>query len=1301
MLDFFEVRFYKTRSGVEIRPVFLLKWVKTLMIRGRDFYAVYDEASGFWSTDELFATKQIDEEVLRVCDKYKAAHPDEVVTPILIKHSTERAANDWKHYIRHLMPDNWHPLDNTIFFKDEKVTLEDYATKTLPYSASGEIQYPAYDELMNVLYNEEERRKIEWAIGAILFGDSQRIQKFIVLYGAGGTGKSTVLNIILQLFEGYTAAFDAKALTSANESFALEPFKTNPLVAVQQDGDLSRIEDNTRLNSIVSHETLMMNEKFKPQYPMKFNAFLFMGTNSPVRITDSKSGVIRRLIDVSPTGNTLPYERYSKLVDMIRFELGGIAAHCMEVYRDNPRAYNNYIPTAMISNTNDFYNFVLECFDLFVQNDSVSLKAAWDLYKDYCDDAMLQYRLTKRVFKNELKNFFEEFHERDRDDHGVQVKNYYRGFIKDKFLETKIDDSKALGPPKKEIPDWLNLTEGESRLDILLAGRPAQYATERGTPGKAWEKVKSKLSSLDTRREHFVLVPEEYIVIDFDLRDENGEKSLERNLEAATRFPPTYAEVSRSGGGLHLHYIYEGDVSKLSRVYDDNIEIKVYTGKSALRRKLTACNDRDIARISSGLPLKEGDKKMVNQEVIRDEKHLRALILKCLAKDVHDSTKPNVDFIDHLLWEAYHNGIVYDVTDMRPAILAFAASSTNQADTCLALVAKMPFQSDEEPENLEKYDDEALYFYDVEVFPNLFVVCWKREGEDHRCVKMINPSAAEIELLVKRKLVGFNNRRYDNHILYARMVGYSVEQLYKLSVRIIGGNSSNASFSNAYNLSYTDVYDFASAGNKKSLKKLEIEMGIHHMELGLPWDQPVDESLWEKVADYCCNDVIATEAAFHYLNGDWVARQILADLAGMTVNDSTNSLTTKFIFGNERSPQSQFHYRNLAEPAPELGYPKAYFPGYQYDPYAKTDKSTYRGVVVGEGGYVYAEPGIYHRVALLDIASMHPSSVVAENLFGDKYTARFQEILDARLAIKHQDWDTVRGMLDGKLTPYVQKVIDGELTSKQLANALKTAINSVYGLTAAKFDNAFRDPRNVDNIVAKRGALFMVDLQNAVQEKGFTVAHIKTDSIKIPEATPEMISFVMEFGKEYGYNFEHEATYEKMCLVNDAVYIAKYESPEVCEEMYGYIPGDNYGHGGKWTATGAQFAVPYVFKTLFSHEEIVFADLCETKSVTTALYLDMNENLPEDEHDYQFVGRTGQFCPMKPGTGGGVLLREKDGKYSAVGGTKGYRWLESEIVSNLGKEGDIDRRYYAALVDDAIASISEYGDCEAFLESQA
>jgi hypothetical protein len=94
----------------------------------------------------------------------------------------------------------------------------------------------------------------------------------------------------------------------------------------------------------------------------------------------------------------------------------------------------------------------------------------------------------------------------------------------------------------------------------------------------------------------------------------------------------------------------------------------------------------------------------------------------------------------------------------------------------------------------------------------------------------------------------------------------------------------------------------------------------------------------------------------------------------------------------------------------------------------------------------------------------------------------------------------------------------------------------------------------------------------------------------------------------------------------------------------------------------------------------------------------MNENL-DDDHDYHFVGKVGSFCPMKPGSGGGLLLREKDGKYYAATGSKGYRWMESEMVKVLEKEGDIDRDYYDTLVNEAVQDISKYGDIEWFISN--
>ncbi|MCM1525240.1 MAG: hypothetical protein NC120_12375, partial [Ruminococcus sp.] len=1001
-------------------------------------------------------------------------------------------------------------------------------------------------------------------------------------------------------------------------------------------------------------------------------------------------GLIRRLIDVSPTGNKIPSKDYRRIMERIPFELGGIACRCLEVYKRDPSRYDGYIPVSMMGASNDFYNYVLDSYFVFKKEDGITMTRAWEMYKHYNEEAKVTFPYPQRIFKEELKNYFRNYEERHTFPDGTRVRSYYSGFRTDIF-----DGSETAENGKEDqshILETMIFSEQPSAFDKACSGCPAQYANEKGTPINKWGNVAETLSDIDTGRLHYVKPPEDHIVIDFDIPDEKGEKSLEKNIEAASKFPPTYGELSKSGSGIHLHYIYTGDVKKLSRIYDEHIEIKVFTGNSSLRRKLTLCNDIPIAKIGSGLPLK-GEDKVISWEGVKSERVLRTMIRRNLNKEYHGATKPSVDYIHKLLEDAYKAGYDYDVTDLRNAVLAFAAKSTNHADYCIKQVNKMKFKSEKMSDNKDS-ENTKLIFYDVEVFPNLFLVNWKAQGEDKKVVRMINPTSAEIEDLLTFRLVGFNCRRYDNHILYARLMGYTNEQLYKLSQKIVNG-SPDCFFGEAYNISYTDVYDFCA--KKQSLKKWEIELGIHHKELGLPWDKPVPEEMWTTVAEYCDNDVLATEAVFNARKADFTARQILADVAGMTVNDTTNTLTTRIIFGNDRHPQDSFNYRDMGKLDDtvsnfnivdgimyadigdekytlfnELGLPV--FPGYKFE----NGKSTYRGEEVGEGGYVYAEPGMYSDVALLDIASMHPSSIVAENLFGDEYTARFKEILDARLAVKHKDLETAKKMLSGKLAKY----LDDENAAADLAQALKIAINSVYGLTSAGFDNPFRDKRNIDNIVAKRGALFMINLKHEVQSRGFTVAHIKTDSIKIPNATPEIIEFVTDYGKAYGYNFEHEATYEKMCLVNEAVYIAKYKDGR---------------HAGEWTATGTQFAVPYVFKTLFTKEDISFEDMCETKAVTSALYLDMNEGLPEGEHSYHFVGKVGQFCPIKDGCGGGVLLREKDGKYYAASGTKGYRWLESDMVRSLGKEKEIDRSYYEKQVNDAHDAVAKYGDFEWFV----
>jgi energy-coupling factor transporter ATP-binding protein EcfA2 len=869
----------KKKKILKIYPDFKACRSKDLMIRGRSFYAIWDDDKQMWSTDEYDVQRLVDLDLdakKRECEGY---HDGDIE----VKRMMSFSSNMWKNYrnfIRELS-DNSRQLDNNLTFSNTEVKKNDYVSRRLPYPLE-EGSIAAYDELIGTLYDPDERAKLEWAVGAIVAGDAKNIQKFIVLYGEAGSGKSTFLNIVQKLFEGYYTTFDAKALTGSNNTFSTEAFKENPLVAIQHDGDLSKIEDNTKLNSIVSHEEMSVRELYKPSYTTRSNAFLFMGTNKPVKITDAKSGIIRRLIDVRPSGNKVSTKRYHTLMSQIDFELGAIAHHCLKVYQSmGKNYYSSYRPLEMMYQTDVFFNFVESGYYTFKEQDGVTLSQAYEMYKQYCDEALVEFKLPRHKFREELKSYFRRFYDVTRVD-GKQIRSYYEGFLTEKFTIQE--------PPKnEESPCSLVLDNTNSILDEVFADCPAQYSTAKETPEKKWAEITTKLSDINTRELHYLKPPPNHIVIDFDLKDNSGEKSMELNLEAASKWPITYAEFSKGGSGVHLHYNYDGDVNKLSRVYSEGIEIKVFKGDASLRRKLSKCNNSPILTISSGLPLKK-EAKMVNFDAVQSEKGLRVQIEKCLRKEHHGATKPEMDFIFKILDDAYKSGMKYDVTDMRPKILAFANNSSHQSDYCIKLVSNMQFKSDEpsNPIPYNVFNDNALIFYDVEVFPNLFVVVWKIQGGNK--VTMFNPTPAQMEELMRFRLVGFNCRRYDNHMIYARYIGYDNQQLFELSQKIVNG-SRNAMFGEAYNISYTDVYDFASATNKMSLKKWEIQLGIHHQELGLPWDKPVPKELWETVGKYCGNDVDATEATFDHLSGDWAARQILAELSGLTVNDTTNQHT--------------------------------------------------------------------------------------------------------------------------------------------------------------------------------------------------------------------------------------------------------------------------------------------------------------------------------------------------------------------------------------------------------------------------
>lgn len=1348
-----------------------------LIVRGGAFAYYWDGEQ--WSKDLRDIVLNIDSNIKSAVNEVRSEHPDSTIKYGLAENSNSGIVTKFQKYCQALQTKDI-AFNTTIFFDNQTPKRDDYSTIQLNYHPQpGKCD--SFDKLAGTLYAPEELDKILWAIGALLTGNMPKIQKFLFLYGAAGTGKGTMLDIISKIFQEYRADIDLEKLTNGSQ-FGTSQIVDVPLL-VDSDSKIDRIKKDTDLLKLVSHEPVMVRKLYQDGYSVAFQGLLVTASNARYDAKNVNSGIHRRALVVHPSGNIVSKEDYNRLMNDINYEVPYIAQKAIDRYTELGEAfYDNYRDEEMVNYSDPFHACVSENLPLFTEKDGITLNQAASIYKEYIEELGWETKGVKQKVKLRLPDYYREFSKYKMID-GVRLTRYYSGFKTEKFPFLNGKD-KPKNVVECEQPSWLDLSEQPSLFDKEAAAYPAQLANENGTPKYKWDTVQTTLKDIDTNELHYVKVPQSHIVLDFDMKNEKGEKDLELNIKEALSYPQTYAEVSKSGGGLHLHYWYDGDVTKLKNLIKDDVEVKVYTGKSSLRRKLIKCNNLPIAHIATGLPLKE--KEVIMYKDIEDihwtEKKLRTFIENCMDKVHHSATKPEMDFIYTVLEQAKDTGVKYNLNDMLDSLTKFAMHSTHNSDYCLGIVNKLTlstYQTEDEIGNgNDIIDDKDIVFFDIEVFSNLFLVCWKKNGfeipawvyddldkdinsgnnyqpsdilksnwyDQHKNKDYgiwCNPTTNQLEYLLQHPLVGFNNRKYDNHILYNASLGATPMELYMQSQNIINHTGDGGMKPAAYNLSYADLYEFMDI--KQSLKKWEIALGLTHDEFEFPWDQPLAVSNWARCAMYCMHDVDATDKVFNDSDAGqpaWMARKVMCELTEMSPNTKTQTLAEKFLFGDEQRPQDNFVWYDLAKE----------FPGYTFDPNRKP-ASDYHGKDPSEGGYVSSKPGVYgvsvkdynegniidpetgrcKLVTYIDIASLHPHSLIAINYFG-KYTPKFQALVKCRMHIKHGELDKAASAfddIDPALSEKLSKFLNDPSMIKGLAHAMKIIINIVYGMTSAKYDNKFRDPRNVDNIIAKRGALFMMMLEEELNARGCNVIHVKTDSMKITNYLQEDIQYAMDRANEFGYTFELEHIFDRIALTNKSTNIGHIEGrPE-------YAPK-------AWEAVGAQYAEPYVHKKLFSHEELVEDDFMTLKSSTAPIYLG---NRFIGKNAYVYASLSGEelcaireeniaqsiqtkaqkpiekYLPKRDYEGLPLEVQEanrvakisrelkardfdispervqniidnnfpetKVSKRSALAGTKDWAWKLSTDYS--GKD-DVNMGYYGKLIDDAVDDIYKVGD---------
>ena len=108
MIDFLTISTRNTKDGgVEILPSFIIKRSTDLMIRGGDFYAIWLEDRGMWSTDEQDALDLIDKELAEFSEDYKQSH-DVRPKVFYMRNADSRMVDKWHRYCQNQTRDNYH-----------------------------------------------------------------------------------------------------------------------------------------------------------------------------------------------------------------------------------------------------------------------------------------------------------------------------------------------------------------------------------------------------------------------------------------------------------------------------------------------------------------------------------------------------------------------------------------------------------------------------------------------------------------------------------------------------------------------------------------------------------------------------------------------------------------------------------------------------------------------------------------------------------------------------------------------------------------------------------------------------------------------------------------------------------------------------------------------------------------------------------------------------------------------------------------------------------------------------------------
>lgn len=206
-----------------------------------------------------------------------------------------------------------------------------FARSCHPIEFDPAAECPTFDGYLDLVVGENKATIYEW-IGFLFYG-SYRFQKIMFLYGSGGTGKSTLINVMQDMVgDEATSAVSLEALIKEPHAMPVLFGKT---ANFDSDAKPEFLKDGSLLKKLTGDDPIYANPKNEKQFWFRNFAKLTFSMNSMPAMTDHSGGLARRAMIIKMDTKVTDKMMQQYPLSVIMHEIPGIFNQAMSHFRES------------------------------------------------------------------------------------------------------------------------------------------------------------------------------------------------------------------------------------------------------------------------------------------------------------------------------------------------------------------------------------------------------------------------------------------------------------------------------------------------------------------------------------------------------------------------------------------------------------------------------------------------------------------------------------------------------------------------------------------------------------------------------------------------------------------------------------------------------------------------------------------------------------------------------------------------------------------------------------------------------